>query len=99
METPTLVPGASLFFSSFFPTIYLATSYGLWFAERLLCAFFVYRSAQQRSQKALGISAVSWSILAAAGGLWGLAAFWLIEHSSLRKNSYADKQSAARTGD
>jgi hypothetical protein len=50
-----------------------------------LAAYYVYQDGIKRMPLALNIHPGAWALFCFASGAWGLLAYWIIEHSSLRK--------------
>ena len=57
--------------------LYVATSLG--------SAFYVYQDAIRQPRRALNISPYWWAAFALIRSIWTLAAYWLMQHSSLAK--------------
>lgn len=53
----------------------------------VVSAYYVYHDSIRQESKALNIRPFWWAAFALIGGVWTLPAYWVMQHSSLRKRS------------
>lgn len=70
-------------FQALFGTVGLYTYWLLYGATALACAYYVYQDAIKQARRALNISPLCWAALAMVSGIWAVAAYWVMQHSSL----------------
>jgi hypothetical protein len=63
----------------------LYTYWVLYVATGIACAYYVYQDAIKQDRRTLNIHPYWWAALALIGGVWTLLAYWLIQHSTLKK--------------
>jgi hypothetical protein len=64
--------------------------WGWWIAYYglgLIIGTFIYRDAKAQRQRALNINPIWWCLLAVFDALLGLLVYWVLHHSSLRRNA------------
>jgi hypothetical protein len=83
MDQPT-------FIGSILPAIPLYLYWLAWALTNIGCAYFVYQAAIRRKRKALNVGPGWWAIFTLFGGLWSLALYWLMEHSSMSRSENDD---------
>lgn len=72
-------------FQSILGTIAIFAYWIIYIAVGFASAFYVYQDAIKQDQRALNIHPYWWAIFALIGSVWALAAYWLMQHSSLGK--------------
>ena len=67
----------------------------LYIVVSVIAAVAVYRDAKERTESELflGLEPIWWAAMTLIGAIMGVAAYWLIHYSTLRRN----EESAART--
>jgi hypothetical protein len=66
-----------------YPYVFVA----LYIIIAAFAAIAVYRDAQRRSDLFLGLHPLWWGAITLIGAITGVAAYWLIHYSSLRRTS------------
>jgi len=59
----------------------------LYILTGIACAYYVYQDSLRQDRRALGIHPYWWAAFALLGGVWTLLAYWVMQHSTLRKPS------------
>ena len=59
---------------------------GLYIVIAAIAAIAVYRDAQRRTELFLDLQPIWWGAITLIGAITGVAAYWLIHYSSLRRD-------------
>ncbi len=57
----------------------------LYMLTGIACAYYVYQDSLRQNRRALMIHPYWWATFALLGGVWTLLAYWVMQHSKLRK--------------
>lgn len=63
----------------------LSAYWSLYALTGIACAYYVYKDAKKQGCLALNIRPCWWAVFSLIGGVWALVAYWLLQHSTLRK--------------
>ncbi|MDB6061742.1 MAG: hypothetical protein JWM78_1845 [Verrucomicrobiaceae bacterium] len=74
-------------FQAFFGTAGIFVYWALYVATAFACAYYVYQDSIKQNRLPLKIHPYWWAAIALIGGVFAVLAYWVMQHSTLAKNS------------